>query len=261
MKNKDWNPNLYLKFGKERIQPTIDLVNKIDFNNPQKIIDIGCGPGNSTQVLSEKWPEAKITGIDNSEAMIEKAQKDLPLLNWKLMDAGKDDINEKYDIVFSNATIQWIPNHAELLLKFSKIMTENGIIALQIPQFLEMPISKSIARVAEDKMWAARTQKINNYFTIHHYSYYYNELSKLFGKIEMWETHYMHIMDSHQSILDMIASTGLRPYLATLESEKDQEDFKNSVLEKIRTDYPEQENGKVIFPFQRLFFIAHNFKS
>jgi trans-aconitate 2-methyltransferase len=258
MELNDWKPEFYLKFDKERILPTIDLVNRIEMKSPEKIIDIGCGPGNSTRILLEKWPESKITGVDNSPAMIERAKKDIPQLDWQLIDAGKDEINGKYDIVFSNATIQWIPNHYELLLKLSKIITDNGLIAIQLPSFWDMPIGKTIAQVAENKRWAAATKKVTSQFTIHDYSFYYNQLSKLFRNIDIWETHYMHIMDSHQAILEMIASTGLRPYLANLKSEQDREDFKNSVLENIRVNYPKQEDGKVIFPFHRMFFIAQN---
>ena len=121
MKNKDWNPELYLKYNKERIQPSIDLVSRINFDNPRNIIDIGCGPGNSTHVLTERWPDAKITGIDNSPAMIEKAQNDYPSQTWKVMDAGNLVFDEKYDIVFSNATIQWIPDHKKLLADFKSL--------------------------------------------------------------------------------------------------------------------------------------------
>ena len=102
MSNKDWNPDLYLRFEKERTQPSIDLVSRINFDTPGKIIDIGCGPGNSTQILVQKWPDALVTGVDNSPAMIEKAKKDFPNQNWKLLDAGKDEINEKFDIIISD---------------------------------------------------------------------------------------------------------------------------------------------------------------
>lgn len=118
MTKNDWNPDLHLKFDKERIQPTIDLLSRIEFDSPSKIIDIGCGPGNSTQILAQRWPKSQITGIDNSQAMIDKACHDFPDQEWKLLDDGSDKLQGKFDIVFSNAAIQWIPNHFELLQKF-----------------------------------------------------------------------------------------------------------------------------------------------
>ena len=256
MNKKDWNPELYLKFGKERTQPSIDLVSRIDKEDPDSILDVGCGPGNSTQVLAARWPAAQITGIDNSPAMIEKAKNDYPAQEWLLSDAGTDALPGKFDIIFSNATIQWIPDHADLLRKFSQALTEDGLIALQIPLFWDMPIGKAIAAVAGENRWAERTKGATDLFIIHDHIWYYDRLSQMFGSVEMWETSYMHVMDAHQAIMDMIRSTGLKPYLERLESENDRQDFESLVLETVKEDYPLQRNSKVLFPFERLFFIA-----
>jgi trans-aconitate 2-methyltransferase len=257
MSNRDWNPNLYLKFDKERTQPSIDLVSRINFEAPRKIIDIGCGPGNSTQILVQRWPAASVTGVDNSPAMIEKAKRDFPNQNWKLLDAGKDEINEKYDIVFSNAAIQWIPDHAELLKRFFNALNDDGLLAIQLPLFWDMPLGKAIKNIAKDHRWETQVKGAAELFTIHNYSYYYDKLSQLFNSIEMWETHYIHIMDSHFSILEMIRSTGLKPYLDGLEDEHDKREFEGLVLKEIAKDYPQQKNEKVLFPFKRAFFIAN----
>jgi trans-aconitate 2-methyltransferase len=256
MSKKDWNPELYLKFDKERIQPSIDLVSRIDFENPVNIVDIGCGPGNSTQILSRRWPKSKITGVDNSLAMIEKAKLEFPNQEWKLLDAGKDEILGKFDIVFSNATIQWIPNHFELLKKFKSILSDNGIIAIQLPLFFDMPLGQSIARISKEKRWSYLTDSVNDLFTIHNYSDYYNFLSELFSAVEIWVSDYIHILDSQYSILEMIRSTGSRPYIDRLERDVDKRDFEDKVLTDIKKYYPLQKDGKVLFPFKRLFFIA-----
>jgi len=256
MNKKDWNPDLYLKYDRERIQPSIDLVSRIECDNALKIIDIGCGPGNSTQILVQRWPDSQITGIDNSPAMIEKARKDYPNQNWVLLDAGAEEIPGTYDIIFSNATIQWIPNHTELFRKFFQSLNENGIIAIQIPLFWDMPLGKSIKKIASESRWNSATRGVTELFTIHNYSYYFDLLSKLSDSINIWETYYMHIMDSHLSILEMIKSTGLKPYLDRLETDSNKKDFEAQVLLEITKEYPKQKNGKVIFPFKRLFFIS-----
>jgi trans-aconitate 2-methyltransferase len=258
MNKKDWNPDLYLKFNRERTQPSIDLVARIKIDAPSRIIDIGCGPGNSTQILVQRWPDSIIIGIDKSPAMIEKAKKDYPNQNWKTMDAEKDELPGTYDIIFSNATIQWIPNHTELLKKLFHHLNEKGLIAIQIPQFWDMPLGIAIEKIAKDSRWNSTTRDVTELFTIHNYSYYFDQLSKIFNEIDIWETYYMHIMDSHLSILEMIRSTGLKPYLDRLETEKDKKDFEAQVLMEITSDYTIQNNGKVIFPFKRLFFIANN---
>lgn len=256
MMNNDWNPNLYLKFDKERTQPSIDLVKRIGFDKPGNIIDIGCGPGNSTQVLAERWPSSKIIGIDNSPAMIAKAKKDYPYQEWRIIDMNSDNINGKFDIVFSNATIQWIPNHDQLLKKLKSLLTDKGILAIQIPLFWDMPLGKSIVKVAADSRWEAATKGVRELFTIHGYSYYYDHLSSLFNSIDIWITDYIHVLDSQLSILEMIKSTGLKPYTDRLENDFDKGEFEKIVLKEIEKDYLIQKNGKVLFPFKRLFFTA-----
>jgi len=255
MITKDWNPDAYLTFDRERTQPSIDLVARIAFENPHAIIDVGCGPGNSTQILAQRWPESEITGIDNSPNMIERATRDFPNQNWILLDAGRDAISGAYDIVFSNAVIQWIPNHFELFEKFKTILSENGILAVQLPLLFDMPLGQSIARISHEDPWAV-TRDANDLFTIHTISDYYDFLSQLFSSVEIWTSDYIHVMDSAGAILEMIRSTGLRPYLDRLHNETEKRDFEQRVLADIKRTYPSQKNGKVLFPFKRLFLIG-----
>jgi trans-aconitate 2-methyltransferase len=256
MAQHDWNPELYLKFDKERIQPSIDLVSKIIYDKPDRIVDIGCGPGNSTQVLHQRWPSSDILGVDNSPAMIKKATNDYPNQKWLLADAGKDEITGQFDIVFSNATIQWIPNHEELIMRLSNILNDDGILAVQLPLFLDMPISKSINEIAGHPKWKSATEGLNELFTIHNVSFYYYHLMKYFQEVEIWTTDYYHTMDSHSAILEMMRPTGLKPYLEKIASDSDKLEFEALLLKKIENDYPVQRNDKVLFPFKRLFFIA-----
>ena len=256
MNKNDWNPDLYLKFDKERIRPSIDLVARIDCDTPGKIIDIGCGPGNSTQILVNRWPDSDIIGADNSPAMIKKATADFPNQKWILFDAGNDNINDKFDLVFSNATIQWIPNHDKLLKRFADLLKDTGILAVQLPLFFDMPLSKSISEIARQDKWKVATQGVDNLFTINTSAYYYDHLAKYFSEIDIWTTDYYHVMESQSSILEMIRSTGLKPYLERLADDNEKKQFETLVLEKIKQDYPLQNNGKVLFPFKRLFFVA-----
>ena len=256
MAEQDWNPELYLKFDKERTQPSIDLVSRIDFDDPSSIIDIGCGPGNSTQVLARRWPSASITGVDNSAAMIRKAGRDFPQQTWILLDAGSDAIPGKYDIVYSNAAIQWIPDHAALLEKFHDLLTDKGLLALQVPLFWDMPLGKAIKAIAKEERWVSRMQGASDKLVVHDAGFYYDCLAALFGSISMWQTDYMHLMPSHEAILVMIRSTGLRPYMERLDDEGEKRDFEEQVRQAIKKEYPAQRDGWVIFPFKRLFFVA-----
>ncbi len=255
MNRDDWNPEQYLRFDRERIQPSVDLVGRIDMDGPERIIDIGCGPGNSTQILAARWPGTRISGADKSPAMIKRAAADFPDQEWILLDAEADMPDDKYDIVFSNAAIQWIPDHDKLLQKFAGLLNENGRIAVQLPLFFDMPLGLAIREIGRDKTWAEATAGVEDLFTIHSPGYYYDHLAEYFCNIDIWTTDYYHVMASQSMILDMIRSTGLKPYLERLDDSGGAE-FEKRVFEKIQQDYPLQNDGKVLFPFKRLFFIA-----
>jgi trans-aconitate 2-methyltransferase len=257
----DWKPNLYMQFRSERTQPSIDLIGKMNLIEPKSIIDIGCGPGNSTQVLVNRWPKAKITGLDSSPAMIKKAIQDYPNQEWIVADALTYKPKIAYDIVFSNAAIQWIPEHGKLLKKFHGMLTDIGLVAIQIPLFWDMPLGKIIRKTAEDSHWKERLKGVSDLFTIHNYSFYYDHLSSLFNSIDIWETHYFHVLDNHMAIIEMMRSTGLKPYLDKLDNDLDISQFEKKVLIGIEKEYPEQKNGKVLLPFKRLFFIGYKSNS
>lgn len=252
----DWNPKLYLKFKNERTQPSIDLVYKIKLE-PKTIIDIGCGPGNSTQVLLERWSKATIVGMDNSQSMIEKARMDYPNQTWVLGDASKLDMKNQYDLVFSNATIQWIPDHEKLIPNFFNLVSNNGALAIQVPLFNQMPLNNAIERATNYPQWKDYTKGCTELFTYHDAEYYYGILSKFTKNIELWETSYIHILESAQSLMDFCRSTGLKPYLERLPTDNYRKLFENDVLSESLKEYKIQQNGTVLFPFKRLFFIAY----
>ncbi len=256
--SNDWNPDQYLLFGNERTQPSIDLVNKIKAEQaPIYIADIGCGPGNSSQVLLQRWPEAKLTGVDSSPAMIEKAKTDYPGQNWILANAIQYETDLRFSLIFSNAAIQWIPGHDLLFMKFIELLAEKGIIAIQFPQFREMALGKIVDSVARSERWRREVEGCLGLFTYHPAGYYYDLLVDKMNSIEMWETDYMHIMSSHLAIVDWIKSTGLRPFLERISDEQDRKDFETEILHEIEKNYPQQKNGSVLFPFKRFFLIAY----
>jgi trans-aconitate 2-methyltransferase len=256
-RDKDWNPDLYLKYGNERTQPSVDLIGRINISfTPKTILDVGCGPGNSSQALLQRWPDAKLTGIDNSKNMIEKAKMNYPNNTWIIADASLYTPNVKYDIVFSNAAIQWIPDHKNLFKKLFNLINKGGVIAVQIPRADEMPLLKAIEEVADREKWKEYTRDCLQLFTYHDYKYYYELLSADYKSVELWQTDYYHIMESQYSIIEWIRSTGMKPYLENIKAEE-RPIFENEVLDTIKHYYPVQNNGKVIFPFKRLFMIGY----
>lgn len=253
----DWNSAGYLKFVNERTQPAVDLINRIDKENPLKIIDIGCGPGNSTEVLAKRFPNAKILGADNSPNMIEAAEKKYPNLQFVLCDASKDliSLDNDFDIVFSNACIQWIPNHNELLKNMMGLLRQGGVLAVQTPMNYNEPIHQIIGEVSASEKWASRFPNKRIFYNLSQ-SGYYDLLSDISADFVLWQTTYFHKMKSHGDIMEWYRSTGLRPYLDVL-SEDDKHEFERDVYDKLTAAYPKQKNGEIIFRFPRFFFIAN----
>jgi trans-aconitate 2-methyltransferase len=256
-KQKDWDPGLYLKFRNERTQPSIDLVSRINIQEPGTIIDIGCGPGNSTQVLKARWPGSRIAGLDSSPNMIEKAKQDHPEQEWLLGDSSNVDTDKKYTIVFSNATIQWIPEHEKLIPRLWQCVEKNGALAVQIPLFREMSLGKAIELTAQGPQWRSHMTGCAELFTYHEPGFYYDLLAKAASSIDLWVTDYIHVLDSQEAMIEWIRSTGLRPYLDRLNTPELRQGFEKELLSRIKKDYPLQKNGKVLFPFKRLFFVAY----
>lgn len=250
----NWSSSIYLKFIKERTQPSIDLAMRLQSVKAQRIIDIGCGPGNSTAVLKSFFPDAYILGVDNSSDMIKKASIDYPNIDFMYLDASTDlfKIKDLFDIVFSNACIQWIPNHKKLLKDMFGLLKKDGVLAIQIPINYNEPIHQIINELVKTPKWS---KKFDNPRVFYHLtpSEYHDLLSELSTDFTMWETTYYHRLPSYESIMEWYRGTGLRPYLEALSS-ADKSLFENEVFEKVKQRYSLQSNDEIIFKFPRLFF-------
>ena len=243
-------------FGNERTQPSIDLVHRIALPNPARIIDLGCGSGNSTAVLRQRWPDAHLEGLDSSPSMIEQARADSPNGDWTLADISTWSPNLKYDLIFSNAALQWLPDHANLLPRLLSYLTDSGLLAVQIPYRINSLVHQLIADVSNDPVWPADLEPGRSALTNYEINFYYDTLSPHCATLEIWTTQYIHVMADHEAILQRVSGTGLRPYLDTLSSEEWRERFKVAVLDAFKRHFPIQSNGRVLLPFNRLFFIA-----
>lgn len=253
----DWNSEQYLKFKKQRTQPAVDLAERLG-GVPSEIIDLGCGPGNSTRVLKNRFPQAHIVGADNSADMVKKARSDNPDLEFITLDISKDlsEFNGKYDVVFSNACLQWLPNHRELLPRLFGLLKKGGTFAVQIPMNYDEPIHKIICSVSESGKWNERFPEKRIFGTLTKPEYF-DTLSSLTDDFEIWQTTYSHRMPGIESIIEWYRATGLRTYLAAL-SEEDGAEFIADISKELEKQYPKRKNGEIIFDFPRFFFIAVN---
>lgn len=254
----DWNPSQYLKFQKERTQPAADLAARIEIDNPKNIIDIGCGPGNSTRVLKKRFPNARVIGADFSLNMIKKAEKDNPDIEFMQFDASKDfeSLDEKFDVIFSNACIQWVPDHKKLLKNMMGALNNGGVMAIQVPYQADMPINTIIESVTHSDKWKNEFSVSRMFYNLDEQGYF-DLLCDISSDFSMWKTFYFHRLESCRSIIEWYSSTGLRLYLDALDGDPEKtEEFKKDILAEVEKYYPLSKNGEVIFRFSRLFFTA-----
>jgi len=252
-----WNPEQYLKFKEYRNKPIADLLGHVALEDPKRIIDIGCGPGNSTRFLAQRWPQAEIIGLDSSKEMLETAAQALPQVKWAEADASGDLSSfGMFDLVFSNAALQWMPDHERLIPKLFGMLNPGGVLAVQMPQNRNSPLQQALRSLVANETWSVKLPERRPLtYAPNAAAYYYDILSKLPCAFEIWRTHYCHVLDSHEDILEWYKGTGLSPYLSQLNA-TDQEAFLADVLECAKPLYPVQADGKVLFEFERLFFAA-----
>lgn len=249
----DWNSNQYTKFENERTQPSVDLIRRISIS-PRTILDIGCGPGNSTNQLARFFPEADILGIDSSDNMLEKAARTYPEFKFAkcFVPDGLEALG-KFDLLFSNACLHWIPDHEKLFPKLMEKLNIGGMLAVQMPLVQDAMFYKMLNSLTGSGKW----EKLSSIHNFHNLSpnETYDILAKVSPKVTMWETTYYHIVPSHSSVIEWYKGSGLRPYLEALEPAEKTE-FLSDLLEMIEKNYPVQSDDSVILKMPRLFFTA-----
>jgi trans-aconitate 2-methyltransferase len=254
-----WDAGLYLRFSTERTQPSIDLIQRIAVADPRRIFDLGCGPGNSTEALRRRWPGASITGVDSSPQMIEAARQTYPPGAWEVADAARWSAPEPCDLVFANAVLQWIPDHQGLCRRLMEQVAAGGALAVQVPAegHYQSPVHREIRNVSREPAWRDRLEAARTMFTHAPAGFYYDALQPLASRIDLWETTYYHVVAGPEALLDWYRGTGLRPFLEALANDVERREFERKVLDRYTAAYPRQPDGRVLFPFTRLFFVAY----
>ncbi|MCP5116019.1 MAG: trans-aconitate 2-methyltransferase [bacterium] len=249
-----WDPSRYLRFGSERTQPCIDLVHRIA-TKPRRIVDLGCGPGNSTAVIRERWPAAEIIGVDRSPQMLEQARQTQLNVTWVEADISAWRPSEPVDLIFSNAALQWVPTHRALLPALLSQLRPGGILAIQIPYHLPSPAHRAIEELCSSEQWRQWLTPAPEPFEILEPAAYYQILAPHTSSLDLWQTTYLHILERPRAIVDWMRATGLRPYLGKLPGDR-HDAFLAAYERKVEEAFPAQPDGRVIFPFPRLFLLA-----
>lgn len=246
----DWNPALYLQYEVERTRPAKELLARVQQENPASVIDLGCGPGNSTALLYQRWPHANITGVDTSPGMLNEARSLLPTCHFVEADIRQFKPATPVDVVYANASLQWITNHYELFPQLVSLLKKNGILAVQMPDNVLEPSHVLMREVAYEQDYPDRARA-----PLPGVHAYYDILSDVGCEVDIWRTTYYHKMQSHQAIIDWVSATGLRPWLQDL-NESEQIRYLERYHQLLQEQYPLQEDGQILLAFPRLFIVA-----
>jgi len=251
-----WSAAQYLKFGNERTRPVHDLVARIPLAHVETAADIGCGPGNSTEVLRERYPRAHIVGLDSSPDMIEAARKRLPDIAFDVADVREWRPKEPLDVILANAVFQWIPDHETLLPTLIAKLKPGGALAAQMPDNLEEPSHRLMRAAASDGPWAEKLKDAAAARAeVRPADWYFRLLRAHASHVDVWRTTYFHPLAGARAIVEWLRGTGLRPFLDPLD-EGERQAFLARYGERIDKAYPAEPDGTVFLPFPRLFIIA-----
>jgi trans-aconitate 2-methyltransferase len=251
----DWDTALYLKFEDERTQPARDLLARLS-PDVRRIVDLGCGPGTSTQLLAARYPHAHIVGVDNSEQMLAAARIRLPGVDFEKSDIGAWRPSVRPDLIFANAALQWLPNHHQLIPHLMSFLSEGGCLAIQMPDNRQEPSHALMRMVAADGPWADRlvpVAKTRGLISI--YSDYYAWLNPLSARVDIWQTTYVHPLTGVGAVVDWFRGSGLRPFLNLLD-ECEREQFIERYMKGLAEAYPTEPDGSLLFLYPRLFVVA-----
>jgi trans-aconitate 2-methyltransferase len=252
---QDWSARQYLKFEDERTRAARDLLARVPLQQPRRVVDLGCGPGNSTALLVERFPGAEVVGLDSSADMLRSARTRLPNCGFVAADIVGWAPDERTDLIFANAVFQWVPDHPHVLRRLLQALPAGGVLAVQMPDNAREPANAAQREVAVSGPWAADLAVAEPRDAPLAAEAYYDLLTPVSQRIDIWRCIYHHALASPQAIVEWFKGSSLQPYLALL-GPGDREQFLTAYTERIAAAYKTRADGKVLLPFPRLFMVA-----
>ena len=256
-----WDPGQYLKFADHRLRPALELLERVPLQEPRVIYDLGCGSGNVTRLMAERWPAAEVWGIDHSPEMLARAAGEPSPVHWMEADIRDWTPPGAPDLIYSNATLQWLDGHDELFPRLMRCVRPGGCLAAQMPLSWDLPSHRLMRSTLEragpgaSPLGDAAVLAAVRRRWVMDAEAYFDLLSPLAQRLEIWETEYLQALTGEDAVLEWVSGTGLRPILNGL-GEDDREVFLRSYREALRDAYPQREGGLTLYPFRRLFIVA-----
>ncbi len=253
-----WDPRQYLKFAGPRLRPGLDLIGRIPELPARRIVDLGCGTGELTARLCERWPEARVTGLDSSAEMLGRAAEahpaaDHPRLDWVRGDVAAWQSEGPVDLTFSNAVLHWVGGHETLFPRVLEQLAPGGVFAVQMPRNFDQPTHRLLHETIQSGPWRDEIDLAGQ--PVMEPAAYYDLLAPLSEELDIWETQYVHVLSGEQPVLDWVKGTALRPVFDAL-SGAALEDFLQHYGAALAEAYPRRADGSTLLPFRRLFLIA-----
>jgi trans-aconitate 2-methyltransferase len=263
---ESWDPGQYLKFADHRLRPALDLMGRIPVENPRVVYDLGCGGGNVTRILAHRWPGASVIGMDNSPDMLEQAGSvragELPgNVSWERGDLADWRPNQIPTVFFSNAVIQWVPDHHELVPRLWNMLPSGACLAVQAPLSWDMRSHQIMRETLENggrggqAVGSAELRSAVSNRWVQDPDFYYDLLAPEADHLDVWTTEYQHVLAGDDAVLEWVTGTGLRPILNGLE-DGDRETYLGEYRRRLNVEYPKRADGFTLYPFRRLFFVA-----
>ncbi|MDX1885689.1 trans-aconitate 2-methyltransferase [Mycolicibacterium sp. 120270] len=250
-----WNPDVYLTYADHRGRPFFDLTSRVAADKPRRVVDLGCGPGNLTATLAQRWPHAVIEAWDSSAEMVEAARA-------RGVDAQVGDVRSwepkpDTDVLVSNATLQWVPEHRELLVRWAGQLAAGSWIAVQMPGNFESPSHEAVRAVARREPFAnaLRDMPFREGSVVSPPAEYAGLLTDAGCRVDAWETTYIHELTGENPVLEWVTGTALRPVIERLSAEAWQQ-FRQQLIPLLNEAYPRRPDGTTFYPFRRIFVVA-----
>jgi trans-aconitate 2-methyltransferase len=256
-----WDPQQYTRYAEERSRPLQDLIARIRVERPEHVLDLGCGPGPMTRSLADRWPQASVLGIDSSEDMIAKAADHaVPgTVEFRVADVTSFTPDHTYDVIVSNALLQWVPDHLDLFPRFASWLRPGGAVAIQVPDNFTDPSHVLLRELRQSPSWRDRlAEDADRSAGVQRPAAYLDALAAVGLEPDVWQSTYLHVLSGENAVLEWMKGTALRPVLARLSGDADATAaFLAELAQLLERAYPVRPNGRTVFPFTRTFAVGH----